>query len=657
MRGKALPLCFIMAILLPLGMMAAFLEKPAQAAPLLSPGQDNIVISEFRPRDSAGTTQNDFVELFNPSSGTIDISTWVIKSVSFDGVLFTIFNFPLGVTLAAGQHMLVTGGTYTGSGTAAADANFSSPNGIAPNGGVALTLPDGTIIDKVGTSAASAEGTPLSPLSGTLDESYERKPGGALGSCYDSNNNSFDFAYRSPSDPQNSLVITACAPPTSTPPISETETFTPTYTVNDTASPTKTASATQTPSGTSLYTSTPVAPNHLVISEFRSRGPNGENDEFVELFNPTGAATNIGGWTIQYSSGCGSVVAVLATIPDNTPLLAGQHYLLASSSNSSIGWADQLFTPGLTDDGGVALINPAGQIQDQVGTCISTLFHDGENLDPLQGDSNQSYERLPGGATACYDTNNNAGDFVLISPSRPQNKAFGINLCFGIKTSTPTRTASPTRTITRTRGPTGIPDLVLINEFLPRPLSDWNDDGAINEGDEFIEIVNRGARVVSLGSWALDNGTTSVSYSLPKVNLNPGQILVFFHSESGIPLPDGGGTVRLVKASGQTADIFRYGPDEVDDRTWCRLPDRNNGQLSFACQPTPGKANIPFSSTAPTPIPRNDTSVEVICNLPDTVPPAMLLPECDPFGSGIWRPLPGELWILPVESKWSVFVE
>src|SRR6201991_2279997 len=38
---------------------------------------------------------------------------------------------------------------------------------------------------------------------------------------------------------------------------------------------------------------------NVVISEFRVRGPNGGNDEFIELYNLSGAPVAIGGWKIR----------------------------------------------------------------------------------------------------------------------------------------------------------------------------------------------------------------------------------------------------------------------------------------------------------------------------------------------------------------------
>ncbi|MCX6035702.1 MAG: lamin tail domain-containing protein, partial [Chloroflexi bacterium] len=177
-------------------------------------------------------------------------------------------------------------------------------------------------------------------------------------------------------------------------------------------------------------TATPSAPAHVVISEFRSRGQNGLDDEFVELYNPSGAAVNMGAWMIKKSSSCGTGIINLVTIPADTMLLAGQHYL-AAATGSSVTSADQIYPASLADDGGVALVTNSGTVVDAAGMCTSTQYHEGTILLPLVGTSNQSYERKPGGATSCYDTNDNARDFALISPANPQNKANPIVMCAG----------------------------------------------------------------------------------------------------------------------------------------------------------------------------------------------------------------------------------
>jgi len=191
---------------------------------------------------------------------------------------------------------------------------------------------------------------------------------------------------------------------------------------------------------------------------------------------------------------------------------------------------------------------------------------------------------------------------------------------------------------------------MVINEFLPRPQSDWSEDGSINNGDEFIELMNMGATSINIKYWKLDNGANSHAYVLPDVTLIPRQILVFFHFETNLPLTDGGGTVRLVKSDGHTADIFNYPPVVALDRTWCRLSS-GTGFLTFACPPTPGRPNIPFD---PDPA---ASAAGLICALPDTVPSAMASAECSGPGGRIWNPPLQIQSRLPRKSKWEVFVE
>ena len=101
------------------------------------------------------------------------------------------------------------------------------------------------------------------------------------------------------------------------------------------------------------------AANHVVISEFRPRGPGGATDEFVESFNPTGGPISIGGWMVRKSSGCGTTTQDLVTINSGIVLQPDQHYLVASNTFSKIS-ADQTYNSSsvsIADNGGVAIID------------------------------------------------------------------------------------------------------------------------------------------------------------------------------------------------------------------------------------------------------------------------------------------------------------
>ncbi len=147
---------------------------------------------------------------------------------------------------------------------------------------------------------------------------------------------------------------------------------------------TLTGTSTDTPTATPTDITPPAPPGHIVISEFRTIGPLGADDEFVELYNPTGVPVNIGYWLINKSSGCGTGISTLVIIYYGTILQPGQHYLVAAYvASSSIASADQRFAPGIADPGGLALVSSGGTVVDQVGMCAGTYYHEGNSLPPL----------------------------------------------------------------------------------------------------------------------------------------------------------------------------------------------------------------------------------------------------------------------------------
>ena len=436
--------------------------------------------------------------------------------------------------------------------------------------------------------------------------------------------------------------------------------------VTGTASKTLTIPVATTHTPTRIPTATPSAPHHIVISEFRSTGPLGANDEFVELYNPTGAAVNIGYWSINVSTGCNTGTLVLVSIYYGTVLQPGQHYLLAAYANySSIDNPDQRFNPGIADNGGIALVS-SGSIVDMAGMCASTYFYEGTPLPPLPVAPptgtptpvvyDQSYERKPGGNTSCYDTDNNIKDFKLISPADPQSHAAPAVMCQGVLRTSPTRTPTVTQTRTRTptRVPTAFPAYAVLNEFLPHPKNDWNADGVANVGDEYIEVINLGSVDLNLKGWRLDTGLNSpTTYTLPDTLLKPRGIAVFFGSQTGISLSDGGGTVRLLRTDGRIFDAFTYPAVEVPERTWCRLPDGGD-RWGFNCRPTPSRPNISITAT---PVPGTQTVENPNCPQINTAPQPLVLAECGGFGAGIaGNPLEQTFW-LQDRWKWGVFIQ
>ncbi|WP_345306171.1 lamin tail domain-containing protein [Candidatus Villigracilis saccharophilus] len=377
---------------------------------------DHILISEFRTRGQNGAG-DEFIEVFNPTNETVDISGWSIKRSSGCGIstatLLTVTN---GIHLSPGQHFLAAPSAAS---VSSPDQNFTA--GIADNGGIALLDSQANVIDRAGMCADTAyfESIPLPPLSSSvLDRSYERNSGG----CDDTNNNLADFSLIVPSNPQNlSSAMTACGDISTATPI-PSATDTPTATATETP----TATALHTPSPTATLPSTPIPPNHILISEFRTRGPSGASDELIEIFNPTGNTIDISGWLIRKSSLCGAATSTLLTVASGVQLSPGQHFLAAPSGASAAN-ADQNFSAGIADTGGIALVDGLGMIMDQAGMCASSAYLEGDPLPGLTASSlDRSYERNSSG---CLDTDNNLIDFSLIAPSSPQNLSSPLTAC------------------------------------------------------------------------------------------------------------------------------------------------------------------------------------------------------------------------------------
>src|SRR6185295_19409478 len=122
----------------------------------------------------------------------------------------------------------------------------------------------------------------------------------------------------------------------------------------------------------------------VVISEFRTRGPNGANDEFVEIYNNTEAAIVIGGYTLR-ASNSGGTASIRATVPAGTTLPARSHYLFvnAAAGAPNLALANQTYGTGITDDGGIALALPDTTIVDQAGMSTGSAYKEGTTLAPM----------------------------------------------------------------------------------------------------------------------------------------------------------------------------------------------------------------------------------------------------------------------------------
>ena len=632
--ARALFFVFLLACLLT--GLAGTMRVPVNAAPQMQ-AATNIVISEFRSRGA--TASDEFVELFNPTTGIIDISGWTIRKSSGCGTTIAILEtIPATTLLSPGQHYLFAGLSYSGS--TIPDFRDTGDWGIADNGGVAILDASGTPVDRAGMCSTTSyvEGTNLSPLSGTSNQSYDRHLDGSS-NCIDSSNNATDFFLRIPSDPQNRFSpVTTCSDPTPTP----------------------------------LPPPTAVPPLSVLINEVAWGGTLASNtDEWFELYNNTPATINLSGWRLTADDGSPDI-SLSGTI------LAGDYFVVA---RYSAVFND--LTPDLTyssgsfaNDGEILyLLGPNGYQVDTANVnggawpagSGSPTYASMERR--TLADDNVSWSTYSGTIPVAHDRNGNdikgtPGQAnwistVTITPSP---------IPTATRTPTKTRTPTPVRTATRTSTPPPPPPpppLLAINEFVPRPGHDWNNDGTIDVGDEYIEILNHGVVNVTLSGYRLDDEANigSNPFSLPSITLKPGERVVFYGSETGLLLSDGGDGVRLLKPNGQLMDAYNYFTVDHPDQSFCRLPDNGGADdWNTNCYPTPGLQNSLSGSVLGPPILGSED--EPLCPIADTLPQEFVLAECEAFGHNIWNRYYwdefgwyGGMSLPYVDGKWEVYAD
>jgi endonuclease G len=168
------------------------------------------VISEVQVE---GATVNDeFVELYNPTNGTISLSGWYLtKKTSGGNEQNLLAGFPVGKSISAHGFFLITPqSNYTGA--TIPDANYSQTyRFIAADNTVILYNESKTaVIDKVGFGNAVDNETESYPANPADNKSLQRKvnatlnESGSYGPAWDTDNNSADFFIQANPNPQNS---------------------------------------------------------------------------------------------------------------------------------------------------------------------------------------------------------------------------------------------------------------------------------------------------------------------------------------------------------------------------------------------------------------------------------------------------------------------
>lgn len=190
----------------------------------------------------------------------------------------------------------------------------------------------------------------------------------------------------------------------------------------------------------------PTIADHVVISEVATNGSGGANDEWIELYNPTAAAVDLFGWSIQYR---GSKAENFERKNFNaTSTIPAQGFFLITHSSYSGGVPRDLEYNNsqfqLSHIGGnIFLVNNQTTLTSATSTSIidklsygsgAYLFPEG-NVFSQAPSSTESVERKANADSTAeslatgndkwqgnnYDSNNNSQDFVLQTSPTPQS--------------------------------------------------------------------------------------------------------------------------------------------------------------------------------------------------------------------------------------------
>lgn len=348
---------------------------------------------------------------------------------------------------------------------------------------------------------------------------------------------------------------------------------------------------------------------HAVISEVQTGSAADAGQEFVELYNPTGAAIILDGWQLQYKSATGTSWSKKAGLNGS---LASHGFWLVSSS-SYLPQADALFASGLSGTAGhVRLVDSAGSAIDTVGWGKTANAAETSPA-PAPG-GGQSIERVPGWLTEDggngVDSGDNSQDFVLRDQPDPQSSSAQAE----VPQPRPDQPATTAGDDTAA-APVEYPALQ-ITELLPDPASPQTD-----AADEFIELFNPGNDAVNVGGYVLKTGSNfHASYILPQRVIEPQAYLAVYSAASRLSLPNSGGAVQLYSPAGemmeQTASYGTAKPGQAfaadgDQWSWTLQPTPGDVNIMVADDASPSAKKLSTAKAAKTPKPAKPKAVKV----------------------------------------------
>lgn len=286
-------------------------------------GSSDVLFSEIF-YDTPGTdSQEEWIELYNTSASTVDISGWTIKDNNGSGSTFT---FPTSTTIAATSYLTVAANSTGFNALYSFDADLYGNIPSLNNSGDALILSDDSTqeVDAVAWEGGASQGTPS--------------------------------GWGSSSEPSVSTGNSIQRSTSST----DTDTHSDWIDISSNGDP-------------GVQSTTPPASGDLVISEVFYDTPGTDSqEEWIEIFNGSSSSIELDSYTITDNNGSGSTY----TFPANTDIPASTFITIATNSSgfsSLYGFSADL-------SGSVPALNNSGDalvFKDDSGTTIDEVAWEG----------------------------------------------------------------------------------------------------------------------------------------------------------------------------------------------------------------------------------------------------------------------------------------
>lgn len=331
--------------------------------------------------------------------------------------------------------------------------------------------------------------------------------------------------------------------------------------------------------------------------------PARDNPEWIELYNQMGIDIDMSGWRLEG--------AVRYTFPEGTLIQSGDYLIVASD-------------PALA----LTRLIPRAQI---LGPFDGKLSNSGETI-RLVNNSGRLLNRLDYGADGDWPI---AADGSGVSLARVH----------------PMRGTEDAQNWTWSDQVGGTPGTA---NYTPAPQNRslrFNEIGH-SSGDGFqIELVHTGDSSISLGSYVLEiDGTVSVTWTLPEVSLEPGQLHVISQTDFGA-VPQPGDRLLLWRNTTFVSDAIVVGdsargryPDGAD--SWYALESTTFGAANEVdlCPDIVINEVMYHPITLPVP----DEVAGTVTLVPEVTPARTLIPEddtTDPSWTGGAEPFDDSRWM------------